>query len=136
MDESSEGGGSIMTSYNLRNIEISEVEKCIQAYKYALVYMLSEIILCKTEELQEQSVKNCIEARFFSSEKELHIFETEDGKKAVEVSDRTGEDIIIKKYEIAPRFSKVGKVLVVQEYLEYDEDGQAVIGLTRLKGIE
>ncbi len=123
-------------AYHVENIEITKAYESITMYEYALVYMLSEVILCKIENLPKLNFEQCLEARFFSEDKELHIFETEEGKKAVEVSDVNKEDSIIKKYEIAPKFSKVGKVLVVQEYLEYDSDGQAVVGLTRLKGIE
>ena len=123
-------------AYQIEHITIKEAENSIRMYTYALLYKLSEIILCKTEELQENSLQEYTEARFFSKEKELHIFETEDGKRAVVVSDENEEDCILKKYEIAQKFSKVGKTLVVQEYLEYDEDGQAFIALTRLKDIE
>ena len=133
-----------MKSYCVKDIAISnDIEKekvyqSIKMYEYALVYMLSEVILCKTEDLPKLNLEQCLEARFFSEDKELHIFETEEGKKAVEVSDKNNEDIIIKKYEIAPKFceSKKKQVLVVQQYLDYDKDGQAVVGLTRLKGIE
>ncbi len=125
-------------AYHVKNIEITKAYESITMYEYALVYMLSEVILCKTEDLPKLNLKQCLEARFFSEDKELHIFETEEGKKAVEVSDKNNEDIIIKKYEIAPKFCEAGKkdVLVVQQYLDYDEDGQAVVALTRLKGIE
>ena len=127
-----------MKPYCVEDVEITKAYQSIKMYEYALVYMLSEVILCKTEDLPELNLEQCLEARFFSEDKELHIFETEEGKKAVEVSDVDKEDIIIKKYEIAPKFCETGKkeVLIVQQYLDYDEDGQAVVALTRLKGIE
>lgn len=125
-------------AYHVENVEITKAYDSITMYEYALVYMLSKVILCKTEKLPPLNFEQCLEARFFSEDKELHIFETEEGKKAVEVSDVDKEDIIIKKYEIAPKFCETGKkeVLIVQQYLDYDEDGQAVVALTRLKGIE
>lgn len=55
--------------------------------------------------------------------------------QAVEVSDTGEEDIVIKEYELDGYFKKIGNTVLVQEYMEYDEDGQVYVGLTRLKGI-
>ena len=123
-------------AYKLAEIEVSKALESRMSYEYALVYMLSEVILCKTEQLKELDFAECTEARFFSKDKELHLFETEEGMQAVEVSDEGTDDCMIKKYELAPKFSTAGKILVVKEYLDYDEDGQAMVGLTRLVGLE
>lgn len=123
-------------AYKITELEASRALENRANYKYALVYMLSEVILCRTEQLKEADFRECTEARFFSPEGELHIFETEDGMQAVEVTDDGMEDCLLKKYELAPKFSEAGTVLVVQEYLDYDEDGQAVVGLTRLRDLE
>lgn len=123
-------------AYQVAEIEISKALENRKNYEYALVYRLSEVILCRMEQLEEFDLKECMEARFFSKDKELHIFEAEDEKCAVEITDNGREDCILKKYELAPKFSEIGKNLVVQEYLDYDEDGQAVVALTRLRGIE
>lgn len=123
-------------AYKLAEIEVSKALESRTSYDYALVYMISEVILCRIEQVKGLDFAECIEARFFSKDKELHLFETEEGMRAVEVSDDGDSDCIIKKYELAPKFSTAGKVLVVKEYLDYDEDGQAVVGLTRLVGME
>ena len=49
--------------------------------------------------------------------------------------DELQENVVVKEYELDREFSKLGKTVLVQEYLVYDEDGQASVGLTRLKGI-
>jgi hypothetical protein len=76
-----------------------------------------------------------VDARFFSDDGELHIFEEDGQLKAVQVSDDGKEDTVVQKYELAKRFSQLGDTLLVQEYLEADEDGQMQVKLTRLKGI-
>ena len=126
-------------AYNVKKVEnISETLKKEnrEKYKYALVYRLSEIKLCKTEQLTDADFDECTEARLFSADRELHLFETEEGMCAVEVADDGASECILKKYELASRFSKEGKTLVVKEYLDYDEDGQAVVCLTRLADLE
>lgn len=123
-------------AYRVTEITADEAWKYRTEYEYALVYMLSEVLLCKTSQLEDFDFGECTEARFFSSDKELHVFETEDGLSAVMVADSGEEDCVIRKYELSPRFSDIGKKLVVQEYLEYDEDGQVMVGLTRLKDLE
>lgn len=123
-------------AYQIKEVELSEAYGKGKEYEYALVYLLSEVILCKAEKLKSIPIEECTEARFFSDNCELHIFGTEEGMRAVEVSDDGAEDVVVKRYDLAPKFSSVGSRLVVQEYLEYDEDGQAVIALTRLKGVE
>ena len=105
-------------------------------YTYALVYGLSEVKLCEMRFLKDSDLKECREARFFSVDKEFHLFETEEGMAAVVVTEEDGTDYILKKYELAPKFSEAGNVLLVKEYLDYDEDGQAVVGLTRMVGLE
>lgn len=126
-------------AYNVEKVDVNFKELQpgdVKNYTYALLYRLSEVKLCKTEQLMDSDLKECIEARFFSEDRELHWFETEDGMCAVEVTDDGTTDYILKKYKLAPKFSGEGKILVVKEYLDYDKDGQAVVGLTRLAGLE
>ena len=123
-------------AYRVAELEISKALERRTSYEFALVYRLSEVILCRMECLKYFDLKECIEARFFSADKELHLFESEEGMCAVEVIDDGTVDCILKKYKLAPKFAEVGKCLVVQEYLDYDEDGQAVVVLTRLRGVE
>ena len=121
--------------YKIKHVELTEAQMQSAFFEYALLYMISEIILCKTEELTGINWDECQEARFFSEEKELHVFETESGMDAVEISDSSSLDIIIKEYLLDNRFSNIGHSILIQEYLEYDEDGQAYVANTRLRGI-
>lgn len=121
--------------YNV--IDSSKAFKGIDNYEYALVYMISEIILCKVCDLSISDWSECYEARFFSEDKERHVFDLDGDMRAVEVEDDVNEnEIVIKKYCLNNKFKHTGDFLVVQEYLEYDRDGQAGVKLTRLKGVE
>ena len=122
--------------YKIAELKPEKAYESFRNYEYALIYMISRLKLCKTEELEEINWEECLEARFFSSDKELHIFEVEGEKKAVEVQDDGNEDMLEKKFQLDNKFISVGKHVLVQEYLAYDNDGQVRGELTRLKGIE
>ncbi len=117
-------------------IEIEKACEMIKDYSYALVYMISDIYLCKTEQLPLIDWEECLEARFFSEDGELHIYEEDGEYKARQIIDEGQGNSIIKKYQLNNKFKNVGNYLYVQQYLDYDKDGQAVVALTRLKGIE
>ena len=48
-------------------------------YNFALIYMMSSILLCKTSELPELMYDEILEARFFDDDGEAHIC-IEDGE--------------------------------------------------------
>ena len=73
---------------------------------------------------------------FFSEDKELHFFDLDGEMQAVVVSDEDGNDELVKEYELAGKFRNVGNSVFVKEYIDYDEDGQANVVLTRLQGIK
>ncbi len=125
-------------SYRIQKIEWDKALVQAQDYEYALVYMISEVLLCKTADLPDVDWEECTEARFFDREKELHIYEEDGQMQAVEVIDTKEEqdNCLVRRYQIANRFREAGKLLRVHEYLDYDEDGQAAVSLTRLAGIE
>ena len=118
-------------------IELEEAYGMIPDYKYALVYMMSHVHFCKIENLPPIDWSECLEARFFSKEGEVHIYEEDGALKAVKIIADEQVERIVKKYEINQgRFKGIGKYLCVEEYLDYDEDGQAVVVLTRLRDVE
>lgn len=123
-------------SYKLEKVGFSKACEKIPEYKYALLYMISEVILDKTESLSEINWAECTEARFFSEDKELHFFDLDGEMQAVVVSDEDGNDELVKEYELAGKFQNVGNSVFVKEYIDYDEDGQANVVLTRLQGIK
>ena len=98
--------------------------------------MISEIIFRRTVDIGEVNWDECLEARFFDENKELHIYEEDGAQCAVKIEGTLDGDCLIKKYELQERYSNLGKSLCVCEHLEYDKDGQASVALTRLIGIE
>lgn len=122
-------------AYEIKRMNAEEARTHIQDYEYALVYMISEVILAETVSLSEINWDECMEARFFSEKKELHFFRQEDQMKAIEVKDKDGRDEIVKSYDLANKFQKMGRQVKVKQYIDYDKDGQANIVLTRLSGI-
>ena len=122
-------------AYEIKRMNPEEARTYIQDYEYALRYMVSEMILTETVSLSEINWEECVEARFFSEEKELHFFRQDDRMRAVEVKDKDGRDEIVKSYDLANKFQKTGRQVKVKQYIDYDKDGQANIVLTRLSGI-
>ena len=117
-------------------IDMQDAYQEVYKYDYALIYMISELVLCKVTASMNINWDECMEARFFSPDKELHIFQEEGLLNAVEIKEDGECDKIIKKYDLANKFLSIGKRLVVYEYIDYDEDGQTFVSLTRLAGIE
>ena len=107
----------------------------IVAYQYALVYQMSEILFCKIEKLSEIDLRECLEARFFDVDKEIHIYEEDGNWCAVKICGTEDDDCLIKRYELQERYFGAGKYLCVCEHLTYDVDGQATVALTRLTGV-
>lgn len=122
--------------YRIDVINWEDVSDSIKNYEYALLYNISSLVLDKNENIGMIDWEECMEARFFSSDRELHVFERNGKKEAVEVIDTDGQDMITKRYALSRKFEKLGKAVLVREYLSYDEDGQTFIALTRLQGIE
>lgn len=120
----------------VKAIDLQKSYQIPEDYEYALLYMISEIILCKTEKLPPVEWEECQEARFFSEDKELHIFEGDDGMQEAFVQDEDEDIVLIKEYELDGKFRNIGKTVLVQEYLVFDEeDGQVLVEQTRLRGI-
>lgn len=118
--------------------DAEKIAEDIKEYEFALIYGLSEMRLCRIAELSEEGfdMGDCVEARFFSGDKELHYFERNGLFRALEVRDAYGGEENVTRYSIARRWQRCGKELLVKEYLDYDEDGQAYVAHTRLCGIE
>lgn len=123
-------------SYEIKKWKFEDARMQIQDCEFALIYMISELIFTRVEILSEINWRECVEARFFSEDKELHFFHIDGEWKIVQVSDKDEKDTIIKKYELANKFRNLGKNVLVKEYIAYDKDGQANVTLTRLMGIE
>ena len=82
-------------SYEIKRMSTEEARLHIPDYEYALIYLISEIILTKTDYISEINWEECTEARFFSEEKELHFFRRDGQMQAVEVRDKDGQANIV-----------------------------------------
>ena len=110
-------------------------EKALK-YRYALIYMLSEVKLLANSINLIIDWDEILEARFFDQSGELHIFKYDNSLKAIEILEGDSkEDAISIEYELADKYKAIGIGLEVKQYIDYDEDGQAYVELTRLNEI-
>ena len=120
-------------------LTLEQALEAARSCKYALLYRMSELVLAKTEELSQEQLDlgECLEARFFDDEKEVHLFRDGDDWKAVLTEDKEGQEYLDREYYLAKRFRKNGPEtrLRVREYTGYDTDGQIYVTKTRLAGI-
>ncbi len=138
--------------------QASDFSEMLQGYEYGLLYYLSEVKLAalgggnpsNAEQLKDETSSNLnqlegeiipnltqlIEARLFSADKELHIFQNEEGWQAVLVEETGQAEYLDEWRPISREFQSAGKQLGVRRYLSYDEDGQAYAALTRLYAVK
>lgn len=108
----------------------------IKKYKYALIYMISEQIFDNADNIDNLNWDECLEARFFDQQGEIHIFKTEGELKAVETKNAITMSSNIYSIEISDKYSNIGKTLSVMQYLDQDSDGQVFVVGTRLYNVE
>ncbi len=114
--------------------EPSELEKKAAQYPYVIAHMYSDI-LCGDGVHEKINWDELVELRAFDEKGELHVYEQNGGLKAVEILE-TGdsrEDTVVRRYAVRGAVSNSARpcYLAVKEYLEADEDGQAVVVYTR-----
>lgn len=110
-----------------------------KSYKYALIYMVSELIFRETQKIEQINWEECQEAYFFDETGQIHVFQNEEGTlSAVCFTEPSEANIVKYRYQIAHQFveGKTPQLLKVHEYLEQDTDGQVVVAYTRLVSIE
>ncbi|SCJ09777.1 CRISPR-associated protein [uncultured Clostridium sp.] len=119
--------------------EIPELKKRAAQYPYMIAHMYSDI-QCGENVHDEINWDELVELRAFDEKGELHIYEQNGGLKAVEITETEDckEDTVVKYYPVRKAVCASAKrcVLAVKEYLEDDEDGQAVVVYTRPFGLE
>ncbi|NLZ83995.1 MAG: hypothetical protein GX915_10070 [Clostridiales bacterium] len=120
-------------------ITYEAAKHCLSEYEYALIYLNDEVILGKARELKNKisvALDSCklMEARFFSHDKELHIFERNNQWSCV-ITRGVNTPSVTKEYKLSEGFGK-GKSILVRESLDYDEDGQVYVAKTALSGIK
>lgn len=112
---------------DMKTITCEEAQQKFADYTYGIVHMMSELQYGKIEELTV-NWDELVELRAFSEKGELRLYQGNDGMVAqccIETTDEL-QNVIILEYDM-----KNGRKLKVKEYLEQDEDGQAIVGYTR-----
>lgn len=118
-------------------IEYSDALKEIGEYPYVYTVETGRIQLLPSGCSDGINWKGCEEVRFFSDTAEIFFFRQDDEWKAVKIRDTQEKDYITRSYKLARGYassSGASKVLV-REYFDFDEDGQAFVTSTRLAGL-
>ena len=114
--------------------DLPDIKDLIKDYKYALLYYISETVLCCTTSLSEVNWNELTEAYFFDEKGQIHVFDDGEKKQAV-VFSANDTPYVEKNYDLLKKYDPVGKYVVVREYLALDEDGQSYVAYTALVGI-
>ncbi|MBD5102511.1 MAG: hypothetical protein HDT27_07450 [Subdoligranulum sp.] len=96
---------------------------------YALIRWLSRVSLGPTPDRIDLS--ELTEARFFGPDEEVRIFLAEDGLQAARFWKGAEDTVIEHKCALANK-AIFGESVTVQQFLNFDGDGQAAIDYTRL----
>ena len=115
--------------------DLPELEKKAAQYPYVIAHMYSDI-QCGESVHDKIEWNELVELRAFGEQGELHVYEENGGLKALEIVESgecSADDTVVKRYPVRRAVCSTGKrvELVVKEYLEADEDGQAVVVYTR-----
>ena len=122
---------------NLKKVTFEEAKNRIQDYDYALIYEISEMLFDKVEKISEIYWDEVQEAYFFIEKSQMHIYLSDDVLEAI-VYTETDEDVtfVDRRYELAGKFSNIGREVKERNYLEFDDDGQAFVAYSRLVSVK
>lgn len=120
----------------MKVINIEEAKNLLQNYEYTYLQMMSEHILDRVSAVSSIEWDELIEAYFFNSDSQIHIFREDDEFIAVLTDDMEDCHTFDRKYSLAGKYQNQGKCVIIREYLKADEDGQSYVAATRLLGIE
>ena len=104
------------------------------ALPYSLIFTYGGVTLGRTPE-QLPPEEEVIEARFFSEEREIHVWREGGTLRAACLAD-SPEDAgaAAEKYKLEN--GQLGAWIAVRRYWDYDEDGQCYVSARRLAGWE
>ena len=123
-----------MSDFETKIEVLNQAKEKIRDYRYALLYYISETVLCMTEEIAEVNWNEILEAYFFDKKGQLHFFD--DGTKLEAVRFVPNQAVYVEKsYVLMNKHRGVGKYIDVREYLSFDEDGQCYVAYTALSGV-
>ena len=120
--------------------ELKYIEEAVERGKtmqYGLIHYLSEVVFKPADEIKEVNLEECLEARFFKEDEEIRIFRKNESLVAKHIKDigpQSDSEIVF--YNLDNAFRKMGRKVGVKEYYKKDEDGQAIVTLTRLCKVE
>lgn len=109
-----------------------------EGYKYALVYYLNDLYFGDIKDINNINKDIIVEAFFFNDNKELHFFEDNgfEGVITEGCSEGFEEKYLLKGVLGNNLYKNKYNKLKVVNYIDYEEDGQAFIKYTALKGVE
>lgn len=111
----------ITDKLQLEEITFPKAQDIFKGMEYAIVHMISDMEMGNPRKLSV-NWDELIELHAFSDGEALHIFQAEAEQKALHIIDQGEEEnTLIREYEL-----RNGQTLSVKEYLQPDEDGQAV----------
>lgn len=116
----------------IETLSFDEVKEHISQMKYGLIYETSVVKFDRMDKISDINWNEVLEGYFFNDTTQIHIYNTDDGFKAVCFSEPENADYIDKEYELAGKYHAIGKRVKKREYLDYDADGQVYVAYTRL----
>lgn len=111
-------------------LSIQEAMEQGKKLPFALIHCMSSMTLGETP--KDCSMDELVEARFFSSEKEVHIFWSDGQWHGILRRQDEGDLNVLKTYPLKNR--KYGATITVCQHLNIDDDGQVYVAATRLSG--
>ena len=128
-----------MKQYKCINIDnVNKDYLLSEGYKYALVYYLNDLYFGDISDMDEINTDIVVEAFFFNNDIELHFFEDNEFQGVITEDQIDGfeEKYILKKRLGNSLYKNKYDKIKVFNYVDYEEDGQAFIKYTALKGVE
>lgn len=116
----------------------SAFSDCSDKYKYVLVYMMSQFLICDVSELSNPEYDEVLEARFFDEKGEAHIC-IEDGEIVSYISsddDFKSDESREYTVKFCDEFESIYSAVKIKKYYSFDEDGQIYNLMTRCCGLE
>ena len=116
----------------IEEIKNDDIKGMTGNYDYVLINEYSKFSFGRTEDVS-LNWDQCSEAYLFNEKEQIHVFLEDNDLKAVKVTeDASDVHYLDRNYEVSGRFNSICKEVTVREYLNPDEDGQAVVTYTRL----
>ena len=105
-----------------------------EGYQYAWIMSVGSVVLKPVEAVIFPDPDEILEARIFTKQKELHLFQYEEELKCIcTITEDTDTLYTEEEQKLRKRF---GKSIVLRRFITHDEDGLAYFGTTVLCGAD